>query len=276
MERYRRLAERVVGRRVARVEVLDPRVTRGRCSPAALAAALADREVRAVRRHGKLLLLDLVGGPTLGLRFGMTGTLVVDGEPGVDRLRHSPAARAERWVRFLVDFAGGGRLELHDPRRLGRVELDPDEGALGPDAATVSPAQLASALGAPPPGGRAGDRGRTAPPTRRRRPTGAPLKARLMDQSRLAGVGNLLADEVLWRAGLSPRRPAASLTPAEVRRLHRQLGRTLDDLLARGGSHTGDLMAERHAGGRCPKDGHELARAAVGGRTSWWCPAHQS
>jgi formamidopyrimidine-DNA glycosylase len=103
----------------------------------------------------------------------------------------------------------------------------------------------------------------------------APLKARLLNQSCLAGVGNLIADEVLWRAGLAPVRPAASLSRNEVRRLHRHLGRTIADLIERGGSHRGDLMEQRHPGGICPRDGTALARSTVGGRTSWWCPAHQ-
>jgi len=80
---------------------------------------------------------------------------------------------------------------------------------------------------------------------------------------------------MLWRAGLSPVRSAGSLSPAEVRRLHRHLVRTLSDLTERGGSHLGDLMPERHTGGVCPKDGAPLARTTVGGRTSWWCPTHQ-
>ncbi|MDQ4097729.1 MAG: hypothetical protein M3144_07680 [Actinomycetota bacterium] len=96
-----------------------------------------------------------------------------------------------------------------------------------------------------------------------------------MDQARIAGVGNLVADEALWRAGLDPRRPAGSLDRAEVRRLHRHLRRTLDDLIARGGSHTGDLGPARRPGGFCPKDGAPLRRDTVGGRTTWWCPSHQ-
>jgi formamidopyrimidine-DNA glycosylase len=133
------------------------------------------------------------------------------------------------------------------------VLLDPDVSGLGPDAATVATSALARALEG----------------------SKAPLKARLLDQSRVAGIGNLIADEVLWRAGLSPFRPAGSLSPAEVRRLHRHLGRTVHDLIERGGSHQGDLMEERRPGGRCPRDGWELTRSVVGGRTTWWCPRHQ-
>ena len=96
-----------------------------------------------------------------------------------------------------------------------------------------------------------------------------------MDQTRLAGAGNLITDEALWRAGLLPSRPAGSLSAAELRRLHRGLRSAIDDLMARGGSHAGELLPERRAGGRCPRDGRELLRATVGGRTSWWCPKHQ-
>jgi formamidopyrimidine-DNA glycosylase len=91
----------------------------------------------------------------------------------------------------------------------------------------------------------------------------------------VAGIGNLIADEVLWRAGLSPLRPAGSLTAAEVRRLHRHLVSTLSRLIEQGGSHLGELVDERHPDGRCPRDGAALTRSVVGGRTTWWCPRHQ-
>ncbi len=97
-----------------------------------------------------------------------------------------------------------------------------------------------------------------------------------MDQSRIAGVGNLAADELLWRAGLDPARPAGALSDAELRRLHRHLRRTMSDLMERGGSHAGDLMAERRVGGVCPKDGTPLIRRTVGGRTTFSCPRHQT
>ena len=84
-----------------------------------------------------------------------------------------------------------------------------------------------------------------------------------------------MADEVLWRAGLDPRRPAGGLDERELRRLHRHLRRVADDLLARGGSHLGDVVDARAPGGVCPRDGAGLVRDVVGGRTTWWCPAHQ-
>src|SRR5690606_8813908 len=92
-----------------------------------------------------------------------------------------------------------GSLVISDPRRLGGVQLEPDVEALGPDAMSLTLRQLRAALD--------GSR--------------APLKARLLDQARVAGLGNLLVDEILWRAGLDPARPAGSLDDEEVRRLHR-------------------------------------------------------
>jgi formamidopyrimidine-DNA glycosylase len=96
-----------------------------------------------------------------------------------------------------------------------------------------------------------------------------------MDQRRLAGIGNLALDELLWRAGLDPARPAGSLSEVETRRLARGVRGTLADLIKRGGSHTGDLMAARVPGGVCPKDGAPLVRRTVGGRTTYSCPVHQ-
>lgn len=253
-EAYRRLAEAsALGRAIVGVDAEDAWYLKEGLTAAAVAGILVGQAFVAARRRGKLLLLDTDGGNVVGLRFGMSGRLVVDGRPGVDRLLYSPANGVARWSRFAVRFADGGALVMRDPRRLGGVLLDPDEDRLGPDALAVTPAQLTAAL--------AGSR--------------APLKARLMDQARLAGVGNLIADEVLWRAGLSPQRPAGGLSAPERRRLHRHLARTVDELVNGGGSHTGRLMPVRGAGGMCPRDGTPLVRATVGGRTTWWCPRHQ-
>jgi formamidopyrimidine-DNA glycosylase len=249
VEAYRRLAEKALGRRIVAVDAPDAWYLKGGASP----AVLVGHRFTTARRIGKLLLLDTDDGPTLGLRFGMTGRLLVDGTAGVDSLLYSSNRGLDAWDRFAVRFEDGGDLRVRDPRRLGGVLLDPDEALLGPDAVTLTVAQLRTALAG----------------------SSAPLKARLMDQARLAGIGNLLADEVLWRAGLAPTRAAGSLSAAEVRRLHRHLVGTVADLMGRGGSHTGDLMGERMSGGVCPKDGTPLRRDTVGGRTTFWCPTHQ-
>ncbi len=254
VEQYRLQAQAAaLGRAVTGVHAPDAWYLKRGLVAAQAAAALEDRTFVAARRRGKLMLLDLDDGAVLGLRFGMSGRLLVDGHRGVDQLLYGRAAADRRYDRFSVQFADGGSMVMSDPRRLGGVELDPDLSRMGPDALGLTPAQLRHAL--------AGAR--------------VALKARLLDQARIAGVGNLIADEVLWRAGLSPLRPAGELAPAEVRRLHRALTAGLVDLIARGGSHTGDLMPHRRPGGVCPRDGAALVRATVGGRTTWWCPRHQ-
>lgn len=226
---------------------------KGGLSAAVLEEVLTGRCFIAARRIGKLLLLDVAGGPTLGLRFGMTGRLLVDGSAGVEELVYASVRDDVEWDRLRLDFVDGGELRVRDPRRLGGVFVDPDESRLGVDALAVTRSGLARVLAG----------------------SAAPLKARLMDQARLAGVGNLAADEILFRAGLDPARPAASLTPAELRRLHRHVVQTLDDLIAGGGSHTGTLQPSRMAGGSCPRDGAPLVRRTIGGRTTWSCPRHQ-
>jgi formamidopyrimidine-DNA glycosylase len=258
VELYRALAEKALGRTIDTVWMVDARYGRGGTTARGLQGALGGHMFTAARRRGKLLLLDVDEGPTLGVRFGMTGGLMVDGDQALDRLRYGPGIFDDKWVRARVTFVDGGHLLVHDPRRFGSLELMPNEVRLGPDALSVTLAELGAALAV----------------NATRANAAAPLKARLMDQSRLAGVGNLLADEMLWRAGLDPQR-RDPLTDAELRTVHKALRATLRQLGRRGGSHMGDLMQERHAGGRCPEDGAELRSATVGGRTTWWCPQHQ-
>ncbi len=257
VERYRMVAEQGLGRLIDSVWMVDARYGRGGTTPRRLSSALAGRTFTAARRRGKLMLLDSTGGPTLGVRFGMTGGIVVDDVETLDRLRYGPGVFGEQWVRARFRFADGGHLTIHDPRRFGSLELAPDEERLGPDALAVSKAELVAALAIRPGHGAA-----------------APLKARLLDQERLAGVGNLLADEMFWRAGLDPER-RSPLSDDELAVLHKAVRNTLRQLAKRGGSHMGDLMEERKTGGHCPIDGAELRRATVGGRTTFWCPLHQ-
>ena len=251
VEVYRELAEQVVGRRIRAVEATDVWFAR-RTSPDEILARVTGARVTGVRRIGKLLLLD-TDAVTLGLRFGMTGRLLVDGHANLEHLEYGSAREVPAWDRFILHFAGGGDLRIRDPRRLGGVELDPDVSRLGPDALSLTIAQLRTALGT----------------------SVAPLKARLMDQARVAGIGNLLADEILWRAGLDPVRSASSLGDDEVRTLQRAIRTAVRTLIRRGGSHTGDLQPERRPGGVCPRDGTPLQQRTVGGRTTWSCPEHQ-
>jgi formamidopyrimidine-DNA glycosylase len=241
-ERARQEIERALGREIVAVDDRDTYVCRPH-APGEIAAALTGRRLVSAHRQGKLLWVETDGGPDLGLHLGMAGRIVVD-EP--------PAPNG--WDRFSLGFADGGRLALRDKRRLGRAVLAPDLARLGPDAAEVSRAAFRARIG----------RGT------------APIKARLLDQSSIAGVGNLLADEALWRARLHPRRSAGELTAEELDRLRRELRAATRAAIRDGGVHTGRFVPHRGRGGRCPRCGSELERATVGGRTTYWCPVDQA
>ncbi|MEM8922140.1 MAG: DNA-formamidopyrimidine glycosylase family protein [Actinomycetota bacterium] len=253
IELYRRAVEPVVGRTVSTVRADDEWFLKGGVTATDVHDALVGHTIEAARRKGKLLVLDVSNGVRLGLRFGMTGRPIVDDVMAIDDLEYASNDYRPEWDRFVMGFRGGGDLKLQDPRRLGGVELDPDEDALGADAFSATLGDL-----------------------RKRVLVGeVALKARLMDQKRLAGVGNLIADETLWRAGLDPARAAGALDDNEQKRLHRHLRNVLRDFLVDGGSHTGRLQPARVRGGRCPRDGDELVRRQVGGRTTYSCPSHQ-
>jgi formamidopyrimidine-DNA glycosylase len=252
IEQYRRLAERTAGRGIRSVHAPDAWYLKAGTTAAALRRTLRGAAVTGARRIGKLLLLD-TDAATVGLRFGMTGRLLVDGSGPIEKLEYASARSDPGWVRFALRFDDDGDLQVVDPRRLGGVVLEPTVDHLGPDALAVRERDLREALAA----------------------SRAPLKAWLLDQGRVAGVGNLLADEILWRAGLDPARPAGSLDLDEVAVLHRTLRHTIRLLMRRGGSHTGDLQVARTRGATCPRDGAPLERRTIGGRTTYSCPAHQ-
>jgi formamidopyrimidine-DNA glycosylase len=240
-ERARQTIERALHREIVAVDDSDTYVCRPH-APGEIAAALTGRRLTAAHRRGKFMWVETDdGGPDLGLHLGMAGRIAVDDAP------------VPRWDRFVLEFADGGRLALRDRRRLGRAVIEPDFDHVGPDAGEVSRAQFRARIG----------RGNT------------PVKARLLDQRAIAGVGNLLADEILWQAGISPQRRTGSLSDDELDELRRATRRAIRNAIRRGGAHTGELNPEREPGGRCPRCGTELSRARIGGRTTYWCPEHQ-
>jgi formamidopyrimidine-DNA glycosylase len=240
-ERARQAIERALHREIVAVDDTDTYVCRPH-APGEIAAALTGRRLTAAHRRGKFMWVETDDdGPDLGLHLGMAGRIAID-EPPVGL-----------WDRFVLEFADGGRLALRDKRRLGRAVIEPDFTHVGPDAGEVSRDEFRSRIG----------RGN------------APVKARLLDQGAIAGVGNLLADEILWQAGISPRRRTGSLSEDELDELRRATRRAIRNAIRRGGAHTGELNPERQDGGRCPRCGTELSRARIGGRTTYWCPEHQ-
>jgi formamidopyrimidine-DNA glycosylase len=260
VETARRLiADEALHRRIADVDDSDTFVCRPH-APGELRAALTGRTLTAARRRGKTMWCETSeGGPDLGIHLGMGGRIVVtsaDGQAaeGGGPRRRDAQPRKPEWDRFTLGFADGGSLVLFDKRRLGRVRLDPGIDLLGPDAAEVTPADF----------GRLITKGSVA------------VKARLLDQSRIAGVGNLLADEILWQARVHPAARTGTLRPGDADRLYRALESALASAMTRGGVHTGDVIAARHPGGTCPRCGAEMRHGTVGGRSTWWCSREQA
>ncbi len=257
-------------RRITDVDDSDTYVCRPH-APGEIRAALIGRTLTGAFRRGKTMWCETSGvgrsrtpGPVLGLHLGMSGHILIT-SPGApmteggdwmngryDRLA-ATGKDLTRWDRFMITYADGGTLRLFDPRRLGRVRLDPNLDDLGPDAAMVSASEFAERVG--------GSR--------------APVKARLLDQSVIAGVGNLLADEILWQARISPRRPSGDLSRTELMILHEAVQDAVRSAIDKGGSHTGTMIDFRQVGRHCPRCGAELTHATVGGRTTWWCPVEQ-
>lgn len=259
VESARSVIERAgLGRRIADVDDTDTFVCRPH-RPGEIRAALRGRGLVAAHRRGKSMWCETTDdGPVLGLHLGMSGKIVVADPDGteIDGGDYWEGRRAPgdyRWSRFSLTFEDGGRLMLVDPRRLGRVILDRETDSLGPDAATVTPAEFRAAV----------TKGSTV------------IKARLLDQRAIAGIGNLLADEILWRARIHPAHPVDELDRADVDRLLRATRAAVSAAVRDGGVHTLSVIPFRKPGAQCPRDHAPMVRGKVGGRTSWWCSAEQ-
>ena len=240
-ERARQRLEGSLGRRIAAVDDTDTYVCRPH-QPGEIASALVGETFASAHRRGKFLWLQTEDGPTLGLHLGMAGSIALE----------APTDKPI-WDRFTVQFEDGTRFALRDRRRLGRAMLNPDFSHVGPDAADVGREEFRRRIGA----------GRT------------PVKARLLHQGAISGVGNLLADELLWQARIAPQRSTAQLSTEELDRLRRATRAAVRSAHRLGGAHTGRFVIARDREGACPRCGHALERATVGGRTTYWCPACQ-
>jgi formamidopyrimidine-DNA glycosylase len=266
VESARLVIERgALGRVIADVDDSDTYECRPH-HPGDLRQALLGRRLTAAHRRGKSMWCDTSGagrsrtpGPALGIHLGMSGKIVIanaDGQEidGGDYWERGRAPGDYRYSRFSLSFTDGGSMLLVDPRRLGRVRLDPDVEALGPDAREITLGQFRAALA----------RGR------------APVKARLLDQEAIAGIGNLLADQALWLARINPARSVADLSRNEVLRLFRAVRRAIERAMAGGGVHILSVIDFRRPGAQCPRDGAPMVSGTVGGRTTWWCSREQA
>jgi formamidopyrimidine-DNA glycosylase len=262
----RALGSVLEGATIVDAVIVDPRLTRP-ADPVLVAAELVGETVREVARRGKYLLWRMASGRTLVVHLRMTGSLrhAREGE-----LADDPHRRALLWL------DSGCVVGYRDVRRFGTwTLLEPGEerpylrARLGPEplAPSYTAARLAATLA-----------GRTAP-----------VKAVLLDQRRLAGVGNIYADEALWRARIHPRRQAGGLSVAEIGRLHRAVraalrrgvelqGSTLRDYVQPGGDDGGmqdEFRVYGRGGEPCPRCGRSIERLVVAGRGTWICPRCQ-
>ena len=258
----RELRGALVGRRIVGVEVRWPR-TVAAPDPETFARRLVGRRIREVRRRGKWLLLGLDEGEWLLVHLRMSGRLAVE----------SADAPEDSHTRVVFRLDDGHQLRFSDPRKFGRMVLTacPEEwlGDLGPEPLDLTPEGLAGML-----------QGRRVR-----------LKILLTDQRFLSGLGNIYADEVLWRAGLHPLRCADTLTPGEVTRLHGAIRQVLEEAIARRGTtlpdqryvlpdgRPGEFAAHLAVYGRegapCPRCGAPIVRIRVGGRSAHFCPQCQ-
>ena len=258
----RRLEPVLTGRRFDRVEISDARLVRP-YEPAEVAAELRGERVASVERRGKYLIVRFETDRVLLIHLRMTGSLK-HSDSGLDDDPHR---------RALVRLDDGTAVVYRDVRRFGTWLL-------------VEPGELDAYL-AP----RLGDEpldalftaARLGARLAKRR---APIKAALLDQRTLAGMGNIYVDETLWRARVHPLRPAESLDKDELRRLHRAIRTTLEHGIARQGADLGDnvytsgsMQDEFKVYGRggepCDRCGTPISKIRVAGRGTWFCPSCQ-
>lgn len=243
---YRRYFERhALGQTIERVRVLDARIAGTRKLD-----RLSGRSFRSARRHGKHLFADS-GDDWLHIHFGMSGDL------------DYYSAEPPRFARLIFDFENGAHLAYDDMRLFGIVDLTPSpehyirEHGLGPDPLEIDLRRFRELL--------EGRRGR--------------IKALLLSQDVIAGIGNLYADEALFRSGIHPRRSADRLDPDRVRTLFTSIRGVLHETIAfksHGGDYPGRyLIQHREEGDRCPRCGGTVRRTVVAGRTTYYCARHQ-
>jgi formamidopyrimidine-DNA glycosylase len=261
----RRLEPVLVGRRFDRVEILDPRLTRPE-DPVEVAAELTGERVEAVDRRGKYVVVRFESGRALLVHLRMTGTLLhVDEVPEEDPHR-----------RAVVRLDDGSEVIYRDVRRFGTWLLSEPGEAQPYLAARLGGEPLAQAFTAK----RLGE----ALAGRR-----APVKAAILDQRRLAGVGNIYADEALWRARIHPLRPAGELDEDELRALHRGIRAALKAGIERQGATLRDYRTPDGGSGRmqhefkvygregepCERCGRPIEKIRAAGRGTWFCPKCQ-
>ena len=253
VEAFRRVfAGNGLGRRVSGLDLRAEEMLRG-AGRDDLARALTGRTFEDGRRHGKILFLRAGDGPWVVLHFGMTGALVCC----------TAEEELPPHARLVICLEGDGLLAFDNQRKFGWIELTDDIGAyleaneVGPDVLELDRDGFAGIVGA----------------------TRGAVKPALMDQSKLAGIGNVYSDEILFRARIGPEVQGNALSDDQLSTLYRttrEVLREAADILAEGRAFPDDwLVRHREAGDTCPRCGTALEKREVSGRSAWLCPACQ-
>ena len=241
-ERARQTLESALGRTIVAVDDRDSYVCRPH-APGEIAAALTGHTLATAHRRGKFMWLETDDGPGPRPAPG-------HGRPDRGRSRRHHAlgplhARVRRWRPARPARQAPARPRRAQPGLLARG-TGRRRGRAGPSSAAGSA------------------------------PAATPIKARLLDQHAISGIGNLLADQILWQARISPLHRTADLSTDDLDRLRREVRAAVRSAIRKGGAHTGRFIEARRRGGLCPRDGHHLERDQVGGRTTYWCPVCQT
>ena len=262
-----RLAPRLEGRTLERVEIVDARLTRPE-PPEAIAQALEGEHILAVGRRGKYLVFEFESGRHLLVHLRMTGNIEHPAQGGL---------AADPYRRAVVRLDDGSDVAYRDVRRFGTWTL-------------LEPGELEDYFASRRLGNEPLERGFTTRAlTESLAGRRTPIKAALLDQRAAAGVGNIYADEALWRARLHPLRPAGSLDGDEVRRLRKAIRAALEMGIARQGATLRDYRDPEGRRGRmqdefnvyaragepCPRCGTPIEKTRAAGRGTWYCPRCQ-
>lgn len=217
-------------------------------------ARLVGRQFTETRRHGKNIFIGSKTGPWMAVHLGMTGRLIPFDAPD------DPPSK----TKLLVRFEGQRRLAFRCPRKLGKIRIIDDvdafieEQGLGPDALIISRKQFSNALG----------------------DSRSPIKAALMDQGKLAGIGNLWSDEVLFQTGIAPTISADALGEDRLENVRRAMQEILKTVVATDATYAelpdDWLIRHREKGRPCPRCSGRIANAKIGGRTAYFCTKHQN
>ena len=251
----RGLRARVVGRRIESLELRWARTAKG--DPDQMEAGLRGQRIAGLRRWGKYIVFDLQreeAASVLVVHLRMTGNFLVNGEPGP-------------WTRAILTLDGGMSLIFHDIRKFGRFEWAPDIPArlreLGPEPLEVSLEEFRARL----------------------RARSAQVKAALLDQEFLRGLGNIYCDEALFRSGIHPRANTARIGPTRAARLHRAIQEVLKDAIEQGGTTVMNYVNSEGAQGYfqlktfvygktgqdCKVCGGKISRTVIASRTTHYC-----